>query len=86
MSRKDYVLLAEVLRVNLNRAKLSADKSAQNALYTLTDDLMVELQRDNPRFQSKRFLNAVVYGRQPSCWRDECRGLGQGLEPEELNQ
>jgi hypothetical protein len=95
MTRKDYVLLAEVVRASVNRANraemsgaLSANESAKvrEALYDFTDDLAVELRRDNARFDKTRFFNAVVYGRQPNCWRDECRGLGQGLTTEEQRQ
>jgi hypothetical protein len=62
MTRKDYILLANVLRIARNNA--SPATQGDLSLFVidqLTEDLCSELKRDNPRFNREHFL-AVVKG------------------------
>jgi hypothetical protein len=61
MTRKDYILLANTLRIAHNNA---AHTKCQEAIWTveqLASDLCSELRRDNARFNREHFL-AVVHG------------------------
>jgi hypothetical protein len=62
MTRKDYVLIASVLRSHVERAenavKLTGDATALQALIAFTESLTSELKRDNPNFKKDTFLKA----------------------------
>lgn len=58
MSRKDYVLVAGVLR----QAALSRSPAQRDAVETITNMLAVEFKVDNPRFDVDRFLAAATGG------------------------
>jgi hypothetical protein len=69
MTRKDYVLIAEVLAqmsrdiANDERCALSDTGRAvasgeRAAVQTIANRLAYELQRDNPRFDRQRFIDA----------------------------
>lgn len=54
MTRKDYVMIAEVI----NRNTTSLTESAFIDFARMAEDLATELQNDNPRFDRDRFLTA----------------------------
>jgi hypothetical protein len=54
MTRKDYVMIAEVI----NRNTGSLTESAFIDFARMAEDLATELQNDNPRFDRDRFLTA----------------------------
>ena len=54
MTRKDYVMIAEVI----NRNTVSLTESALIDFARMAEDLATELQNDNPRFDRDRFLDA----------------------------
>ena len=54
MTRKDYVMIAEVI----NRSTGSLTESAFIDFARMAEDLATELQNDNPRFDRARFLTA----------------------------
>jgi hypothetical protein len=58
MTRKDYVLIANCLRITLNRATVVTDGESAHAIRGVIDDLAVELQRNNPQFNRGKFLAA----------------------------
>ena len=62
MTRKDYILIANVLRVARNNASPATQGDLSLfAIDQLTDDLCAELKRDNARFNREHFV-AVVKG------------------------
>jgi len=61
MSRKDYILIAEVFRIEYQNTGLFANKRAQSAIASLASELCDALHADNPRFNREHFL-AVVRG------------------------
>ena len=58
MTRKDYILIAEVLRIEYLNAHGKWERDAINAAAVSMCD---SLRRDNSRFNSEHFL-AVVHG------------------------
>jgi hypothetical protein len=72
MTRKDYVIIAEALRVTYHNARIDwknaqgngnaghCDAACRSILQT-TDEIADSLQRDNARFNREHFL-AVVRG------------------------
>jgi hypothetical protein len=67
MTRKDYIILAEVLRVEYNVARL-AEKAIvcggtarvqREAIEKIALELCDSLHRDNPRFNSEHFMAVV---------------------------
>jgi hypothetical protein len=54
MTRKDYVMLAEVIKRNAT----SSTESSFIDFARMAEDLATELQNDNPRFDRDRFLTA----------------------------
>lgn len=56
MSKKDYEMLARVLRTNRRYSKVSPDAAA--VIDDISRDLSVSLASDNPRFDKARFLAA----------------------------
>jgi len=64
MTRKDYILIAEALRVTYHREQIGEEGSkpyASNAVILAACEIADSLQRDNSRFNRKHFL-AVVRG------------------------
>lgn len=66
MTRKDYIVLAEALRVVHHNAKLAAKDSDNQAarlsgILEASSEIADALQRDNSRFNREHFL-AVVRG------------------------
>ena len=53
MTRKDYVTTAEILNYHLN-------SNTQDSCTEIIKDFAVYFEEDNPRFQSKRFMEAVL--------------------------
>ena len=61
MTRKDYIILANVLRIARNNARVCNSPEASWTVNQIADDLCAELKRDNARFNREHFL-AVVRG------------------------
>ena len=61
MTRRDYIILANVLRVASNNARVMKSPEASWTVNQIADDLCCELKRDNARFNREHFL-AVVRG------------------------
>lgn len=62
MTRKDYILIAEVFRVEYKRAETFATKvSLQAHIMSLAVELTDALKRDNIQFDREHFL-AVIRG------------------------
>lgn len=69
MSRKDYILIAEVLRVLYHRAKLDVKNphtdsvcvAVANTILNVSEELADSLARDNSGFRREHFL-AVIRG------------------------
>ena len=71
MTRKDYIIIAEVLRVSLNNAENSLQSERKNtpnydhcggavvAIRRVSSELADALKRDNPRFNREHFLAVV---------------------------
>jgi hypothetical protein len=62
MTRKDYIILANTLRIAHNNAVLTKSQEAVWTVEQLASDLCCELKRDNARFNREHFL-AVVSGK-----------------------
>ena len=58
MTRKDYQLIADSLRTTVQE-RWPADSDKALAIHVAALDLCEVLARDNPRFNSARFMNAV---------------------------
>ena len=56
MSKRDYEMLARIMRVN--RQFHSADRNASEVIDNIVGDLAVALASDNPRFDEERFIAA----------------------------
>jgi hypothetical protein len=61
MTRKDYILLAEALRVQFHRSALEQNQPMQDGVLNAAYEVADALQRDNSRFNREHFL-AVVRG------------------------
>jgi hypothetical protein len=64
MTRKDYIIIAEALRVTYRREQIGEEGSqpyASNAVILAACEIADSLQRDNARFNRGHFL-AVVKG------------------------
>tara|TARA_R110000822_G_scaffold102605_1_gene229057 strand:+ start:137 stop:319 length:183 start_codon:yes stop_codon:yes gene_type:complete len=57
MTRKDYVTTAEILNYHLNS---NTQDSCTEIIKDIAEDFAVYFEEDNPRFQSKRFMEAVL--------------------------
>ena len=60
MTRKDYIMLARVIKDNTiidNSTMLPHNKLNK---ITLISDLMIALNKDNPLFNGKRFIDACA--------------------------
>ena len=60
MTRKDYILIAEVLRVEFHNAKLHKGPMSSHVL-SVAVSLADSLRRENSRFNTDHFL-AVIRG------------------------
>ena len=61
MSKKDYILLASVIKDNVDGQKADSHRvvaSADIAIYNIAQGLAVELQKENRAFDKNRFLTA----------------------------
>jgi hypothetical protein len=76
MTRKDYIILANVLRIERNAA-LTVD--AQVAIDNVTEALCSELKRDNARFNREHFV-AVVQGLKGLQSRPSRKAIRAALE------
>ena len=56
MTRKDYVMIAEILKAN--REDFVQGDEGMSLLYILSHQIANGLQEDNPRFDRARFLTA----------------------------
>lgn len=54
MTRKDYQLIADVIKVERNASR----GAAKLAVETVAASMAIALKRDNPRFDADRFLAA----------------------------
>lgn len=57
MTRKDYVLIAEALRITNGSIKV-APYDAETALGLVAEVIADRLENENPRFDRERFLTA----------------------------
>lgn len=55
MTKKDYVLLARVFKTNYDALQRPGNKMT---LRLIVKDICRELQQDNPRFDSDKFIKA----------------------------
>ena len=53
MSKKDYIAIAAIL-------KQSRDDSYRQSVVYVAEQLAVYFKQDNPRFDTDRFINAVI--------------------------
>jgi hypothetical protein len=74
MTRKDYILLANVLRIAHNNAHAMKSPEASWTVNQIADDLCAELKRDNARFNREHFLS-VVNGEKPLQSRPSRNGV-----------
>ena len=60
MTRKDYIMLARVIKDNtiIDNTKMLPHNKLNKI--TLISDLMVALNKDNPLFNGKRFIDACA--------------------------
>jgi|GEM_PF-3250040 len=64
MTRKDYIIIAEALRVTYHREQIGEEGNepyASNAVILAACEIADSLQRDNNRFNREHFL-AVIKG------------------------
>ena len=61
MTRKDYIILAEALRVQFNVNKVFANDGLSRGVLLAAEEIADVLHRDNSRFNRDHFL-AVVRG------------------------
>ena len=60
MSRKDYIQLARIIKDNtiIDNSKMLPHNKLNKI--TLISDLMIALNKDNPLFNGKRFIDACA--------------------------
>jgi hypothetical protein len=59
MTRKDFQMIADILKAHTNSDfKVTCEDDRNFLIRNLALDLCVELKKDNPRFDNKRFLEA----------------------------
>ena len=59
MTKKDFERIAQVFRVNKpSRSSEDGGYAAKDMWYALIDDMCVELQAINPRFNEETFIKA----------------------------
>lgn len=58
MTRKDYVIITEALRVNFNKA---TEEKQRQTIRSIIEDMIPALRGDNPRFSSDAFRSAVFH-------------------------
>jgi hypothetical protein len=74
MTRRDYILLANTLRIAHNNAAHTKCQEAIWIVDQLASDLCSELKRDNARFNREHFL-AVVQGKRELHSRPSRNGV-----------
>lgn len=58
MTRKDYELIAKVLKTQLELSRGFGEEDGEAAVKNIVFDLMADLAKENPRFDRVRFLSA----------------------------
>lgn len=58
MTRKDYVLIAEVIKTQIELSLKFGEDDARYGAQNIAYDLASKLSQDNPRFDRSRFLQA----------------------------
>jgi hypothetical protein len=58
MTKKDYVWLAEHIRVQMNRIPETGNSHRREMLCNMARDMASDLGRQNPRFDRAKFLAA----------------------------
>jgi hypothetical protein len=58
MTRKDYELLAEAIRLTRNKADFQGFTVEESTLSAVANSMAQLLEYENPRFDRKRFLEA----------------------------
>lgn len=58
MTRKDYVLIAEVIKTQIELSLKFGEDDARYGAENIALDLASKLSQDNPRFDRSRFLQA----------------------------
>lgn len=61
MSRKHYILLADVLRAQVEEAQTKGENARVDALYLTAMTLCELMANDNPRFSRSRFIAACGF-------------------------
>lgn len=79
MTRKDYIVIAEALRVHYHLAKISQDGHKMVCTGEVAEELADTLHRDNPRFDREFFLQ-VVRGEKPLNARPPRRSRERELQ------
>ena len=58
MTRKDYVMIAEAIRTQIELSEKFQEEEARAGAQNIAYDLALRLGNDNPRFDYNRFLVA----------------------------
>lgn len=58
MTRKDYVMIAEVIKTQIELSIKFEEEEARAGAQNIAYDLALRLSNDNPRFDCNRFLVA----------------------------
>jgi hypothetical protein len=58
MTRKDYVLIAEVIKTQIEMSIKFEEEESRAGAQNIAYDLAWKLSEDNPRFNRARFLEA----------------------------
>jgi hypothetical protein len=58
MTRKDYVLIAEVIKTQIELSLKFEEEESRAGAQNIAYDLASKLSQDNPRFDRGRFLQA----------------------------
>jgi hypothetical protein len=58
MTRKDYVMIAEVIKTQIELSLKFGEDDARYGAENIAQDLATKLGEDNPRFDRGRFLAA----------------------------
>jgi hypothetical protein len=60
MTRKDYVMIAQVLRTAINYERdFNKSEESAKAIQSVAEFMAGVLAQDNPRFDRERFIKAV---------------------------
>lgn len=61
MTKKDFELIARVIKTNVDDHSFLDQDREVGTLREIADDFVAELRKDNPRFDSARFLRACGF-------------------------